>query len=228
MIQAECQCRKLHTRPYGWTPELMQLMAEIKYWHTSLQQAEGKPVNARLMYRLVRALSVQLLPNSSVEVIKQQLQRKKALLRKKLRDPNHRETWLESLAAAQAAETGGNSAKQLCHLLHTKEQRLHARPICQVNQMARSSGSLAAVSMVNPDGTTSHHSKKASMEAACLDEAKAHFMQANNTPFLTMPLIQELGLLNCDKPPFNAIAHGQYQAPEGTNPGAQLLLQHLK
>jgi len=32
MIQAECQCRKLHTRPYGWTPDLTRMMAEIKYW----------------------------------------------------------------------------------------------------------------------------------------------------------------------------------------------------
>jgi len=85
-----------------------------------------------------------------------------------------------------------------------------------------------AVSVVNPDGTTSHHSKKASTEAACLDKARAHFTQANNIPFLTTPLIQELGLLNCNEPPFDAIANSQYQAPEGTNPGAQLLLQHLK
>jgi len=59
-----------------------------------------------------------------------------------------------------------------------------------VNQTAQSSGSLVAVSVVNPDGTTSHYSEKASMEAACLNEAKAHFTQANNTPFLTMPLIK--------------------------------------
>jgi len=41
MLQAEQQCQKLHTRPYSWTPELTQLMAEIKYWCTSLQQVEG-------------------------------------------------------------------------------------------------------------------------------------------------------------------------------------------
>jgi len=66
------------------------------------------------------------------------------------------------------------------------------------------------------------------MEAACLEEARARFTQANDTPFLTAPLLQELGLLNCDNPPFDAIATGQYQAPEGTGLGAQLLLQHLK
>jgi len=36
MLQAEQQCRKLHTRPYSWTLELTKLMVEIKYWQTSL------------------------------------------------------------------------------------------------------------------------------------------------------------------------------------------------
>jgi len=66
------------------------------------------------------------------------------------------------------------------------------------------------------------------MEEACLEEARACFTQANDTPFLTPPLILELGLLNCDEPLFDAIASGQYQPPEGTDPGTHLLLQHLK
>jgi len=228
MIQAERQCRKLHTRPYGWTPELTQLMAEIKYWRFSLRQAEGKPVNARLMYRLARAFPPPQLPQISVAAIKEQLYRRKILLKKKLGDPNRRETWLESLAEAQSAETGGDPAKRLRHLIRTEEQRLHARQIRRVNNTARGTGGLAAVTVAHPDGTLSHYSDKANMEAACLEEARARFTQANDTPFLTEPLLPELGLLNCEDPPFDAIANGQYQAPAGTGPGAQLLLQHLK
>jgi len=63
------------------------------------------------MYRLAKAISQQPLPTVLVEVIKEQLQQKKAILRKKLGDPNHRETWLEGLAVAQAVETSGNLAK---------------------------------------------------------------------------------------------------------------------
>jgi len=66
------------------------------------------------------------------------------------------------------------------------------------------------------------------MEAACLEEARAHFTQANDTPFLTSPLVEELGLLNCNDKHFKAIANGQYKPPVGTAQGAQLLLQHLK
>ena len=77
MIQAEWQCRKLHTRPYGWTPELTRIKAEIKYWRYSLRQVEGRPVNTWLMYHLAKALSLPLQPNTTVEIIQHQLQTKK-------------------------------------------------------------------------------------------------------------------------------------------------------
>jgi len=48
------------------------------------------------------------------------------------------------------------------------------------------------------------------MEAACLKEARAHFTQANDTPFLTSLLVEELGLLNCNDELFEEIANGQY------------------
>jgi len=41
---------------------------------------------------------------------------------KNLGDPNQREKWLEGLAMAQAAETGGDATKHLRHLLQTEEQ----------------------------------------------------------------------------------------------------------
>jgi len=66
------------------------------------------------------------------------------------------------------------------------------------------------------------------MEAACLEEARACFTQANDTPFLTTPLIEELGLLNCNDEQFDAIANGNYQPPVGTDQGEQKLLQQLK
>jgi len=97
-------------------------MAEIKYWRLSLRQAEGKTVNARLMYRLARAFPQPQLPSASVEAIKAQIHQKHTLLRTKLGNPNRRETWLEGLADAQTAETGGDAAKRLEHLIRTEEQ----------------------------------------------------------------------------------------------------------
>jgi len=66
------------------------------------------------------------------------------------------------------------------------------------------------------------------MEMACPDKVRARFTQVNDTPFLTPPLITDLGLLNCYNPNFNPIAAGQYQPLAGTAPSAAKLLHHLK
>jgi len=129
---------------------------------------------------------------------------------------------------AQTAETGGDQAKCLQHLMHTEEQQLHTWQIHRINQMASTTSGLPVFSVANPDGTISHHLEKNPMESACLEEAHARFTQANNTPFLTTLLIEELSLLNCNDMHFDAIANGTYQPPDGMEPGTQQLLQHLK
>ena len=56
------------------------------------------------------------------------------------------------------------------------------------------------------------------IKEVCLEEARVHFTQANDTPFLTPPLVSELGLLNCHATPFDEIAVGTYQPSAGTYP----------
>jgi len=62
MIQAECQCCKLHTWHYRWMLELTWLMAELHYLHGSLRQAEGRTHNAHFLYWLAHALIKPTLP----------------------------------------------------------------------------------------------------------------------------------------------------------------------
>jgi len=81
------------------------------------------------------------------------------------------------------------------------------------------------VSVTHPDGMISHHLKKTHGSSI---EAQARFTQANDTPFLTTPLIEELGLLKCNDKHFDDIANRNYQPPVSTAPGAQQLLLHLK
>ncbi len=68
MIQAERKCRKLHTRPYGWTPELTRLMTEICYWRAVLRQVEGRPYNAWFLRRLAQALNLPINPATDTGV----------------------------------------------------------------------------------------------------------------------------------------------------------------
>jgi len=161
MLQTERKCRKLHTRPYGWTPELTRMMTELQYWQSALRQVEGKPYNVRFLRRLIRALELPTRPpNETGDTIHIRLKTLKEKLKQKLGDPNRQEKWLEGLATAQTAETGGDQAKRLRHLMCTEEQRLHAWQIRRTSQTANTNGGLSAISVVNQDGTTSHHSEK--------------------------------------------------------------------
>ncbi len=58
MIQAEQRCQKLHTRPYGYKPELTWFMTEIRYWWAVLCQVEGQPYIARFLRQLAQALEL--------------------------------------------------------------------------------------------------------------------------------------------------------------------------
>ena len=103
MLAAEQQCRKLHTRPYGWTPLVTILIQEIKYWRYAMKRAKGQSYHARILFRIRKALP-QLGDASTLltEVLKNNLLKRKAELRKQLGDPNWQQTWLEELAEAQA------------------------------------------------------------------------------------------------------------------------------
>jgi len=121
-----------------------------------------------------------------------------------------------------------NATKRLRHLMCIEEQWLHTQQICNTNQTMRTTRGLSAISIAHPDGSITHQANKTSMEEACLEEAWACFTQANDTPFLTTPLVNKLGLLNCHDDHFDKIASGQYHAPKGTELGAWLLLQNWK
>jgi len=89
MLQAECKCRKLHTQPYGWTPELTWMMTKLQYWQLALCQAEGKPYNTRFLWCLARALELlTTTPNEMGDTIRLQLKTLKEKLKQKLGNPN--------------------------------------------------------------------------------------------------------------------------------------------
>jgi len=101
-------------------------MTKLQYWWSVLRQAEGKPYNARFLQCLARALELPIRPpNEMGDMIRICLKTLKEKLKQKLGNPNRQEKWLEGLATAQMAETGGDQAKHLRHLMCTEEQWLH-------------------------------------------------------------------------------------------------------
>jgi len=114
MIRAEWQCQKLHTRPYGWTPAIMQSITKIKYWKYTLKQKHSEPTNAHYVIWLAQQLS---LPTSQPKMtkidIKCQIMEAKQTVWQLLGNPKQRAKWLENLAGAQASVTRTDPGKCL-------------------------------------------------------------------------------------------------------------------
>jgi len=65
-----------------------------------------------------------------------------------------------------------------------EEQIKHMRQIKRENQALQEGGGLAKVTTTNDEGQVTQHYSKTAIEAVCLQEVKARFTQANETPFL--------------------------------------------
>jgi len=93
--------------------------------------------------------------------------------------------------------------------------------------MLQGGGGLAKVTTMTTEGQWVDHYSKESIKQACLEEARAWFTQANDTPFLTELLLSDLGILGMDKTQFDDIATGSYQLPLDTPDNAQQLIPLL-
>jgi len=107
------------------------------------------------------------------------------------------------------------------------EQRKHARQIKCTNHSLCEGGGLVKVTTTNNDGQVTQHYSKEGIKAACLEEARARFTQANKTSFLKEPLLLDIQLLGTHLPMFDWIAAGTYQSPPGTQHQANQLLPLL-
>jgi len=143
------------------------------------------------------------------EEINSQLANNKAKLWCQMGDPNRHQTWLEDLADAQAQAHGTTPKKWLKQLIQTEEQQTHARQIKHANHMLWGGG-LAKVMKTMAEGQQVDHYLKETIKQACLEEAWAQFTQANDMPFLTEPLLSDLGILGMDKTQFDNIAARTY------------------
>ena len=77
-------------------------------------------------------------------------------------------------------------------------------------------------------GEKEYYYSKENIEAACLAEARDQFTQANDTMFLTDPLLSNLGIIRTQREEFNQIARETYGPPLGTPINAQQLLPLLQ
>jgi len=104
------------------------------------------------------------------------------------------------------------------HGLVLKKLKISSLTYMQMQTMEPGDGKQAGIT----------HTTKVQVEKACLEEARWRFTQANWTPFLQPPLLDDFGEISVDWPASHAVLEGRYKPPPGCNPAAIKILAILQ
>jgi hypothetical protein len=88
-------------------------------------------------------------------------------------------------------------------------------------------GPITFVEVVDGNGNLVEKSSKEEVEKACMEENERRFQQANDTPFMCSPLVEEFGYLGVG-PNAEAVLEGTYVPPPSTDKYAAMLLEQLQ
>jgi hypothetical protein len=83
------------------------------------------------------------------------------------------------------------------------------------------------VEVPDEHGNMVEYSSKEDIERACLHENEGRLRQANDTPFMRSPLVDEFGYLGIGENA-RAVLAGEYTPPPNVDKYAAMLLHHLK
>ena len=137
-----------------------------------------------------------------------------------------RETWLDELAAALAAQGKTEKAKMLERLKREEGQRRTFRKLKYLRGRLRS-GSLAFVQTVGIDGILQDVTDKPTMESFLWEANENKFRQCETTPMMTEPLLSEFGHIGINTVAAQQVMDGENKCPPGSSPFARQVFQRL-
>jgi hypothetical protein len=227
---ADYRCRKLPMGEVPWSPQLQVLRHRLGYWQLVCKKVAGRNVSTRLIERtrvkgrVERQFLRDVTFGEAREEEKEAYKRYTAFKRNKSREA--RDTFLDELAEA-IAEEGGTKYESVVKSLKTREhmRTTHRRIRWVFNTQQQ--GAITFVEVQDEYGNLVERATKDEVEQACMDENEQRFRQANNTPFMKSPLVDEFGYLGVGENAQSVLA-GTYNPSPGINKYAAMLLAQLK
>lgn len=184
LLQAEQQCRQLRMGGVPFSPQVTTAMLTIEFWKYALNRRTGGKYSVRYFQRLERDVGVAYHDwvSLSLHDLKDKLSEAYRNYGKvKMDAREHRNSFLEELAMAQAEAGDGNVSAAIKNLRQRELIRETSRKIKFILRGSKGNGSLDHV--VGPDGATA--SDKEGMFRILATENTSRFLQTMDTPFMS-------------------------------------------
>jgi len=228
---AENKCRKFKNRKVQWCPQVTMAINIILFWKSILKRETGGKVGLSILRSQAKKAHIDTIPypgDYQIKTLNKIISKAYKQFHHLKLDENRCNTWMAQLIAAQAAAWNKTKKALWQQLRRTEKIRKMANT---VKQALHKSVIHKPLSLVIAPETTSglrkEHHQKADLEQACLNEAGRWFTQANNTPFLSPPLIHIFGKATINKEA-KQVLEGKFTSPPHCDPYAALFLASLR
>jgi hypothetical protein len=226
ILLADKQCRHFKMGQVPFSPQLVMAWNKLRAWQVLVKKLNGGRVSSRYLQRVVKAAAISNVKLISVSEAEENLANcwinYKSLKKEAV---NLRTSWIEGLVSARAAQGNLSLAQEMKNLLTREQQRRDSR-IIRFSMASKSRKSLSAIAVLDKNNEWQEITKQHPMEEALLQELKARFNQAANTPFQTPPLLDALGPLGVSDGA-KQILRGHFATPRDSDEWSNRLIPFL-
>ena len=223
----ESKLRTFHTGPTPWSPRLQVYRDAINYWNRSLLLQSGYLTSRVTLKRLAAKIHIYEGYYASVaECITQLKKAHKAYKTAKKDAAKWRTGFQETFVTATAKRKAIPEEvviRQIKREAESKRQGMVSRSIRERNNKQPVVRAIA----IAEDGTKFEVDTQEGLIAAATPSFLKRQQQTEGTPFMTEPLLSEIGYL-ADGPAVDSIIDGRYIPPHGTDPYAREFLSALE
>ena len=190
----EKKLRKLKMGGKPWSPRFQTYRDRIELWDLIIKKRKKIHTNTTVIRRLMKKVN-------TPDALKMSLQEAEASLSEARKEywearkhaTKWREDFLDKLAADVAEALDIKKESALKRLKSEEKMRRIFRKLSYLKK--RQKGRPVITLYTSSDGIRREVVDKSAMEHACIIENRERFLQSSNTPFLTEPLLQQVGLL---------------------------------
>ena len=225
MLEAERSCRRLRTGEVDWNPKLTAALHTKRFLTLLRKRQAGHRVSSTLLRRLRSKSAIHVEgPLATADLRPLIVQANAAIKEVKSSAEVDRDTFLAGLASAYSKRDRNDLATNIRTLQRREKDRKSWRIIRRAFKAPKNE--VTTVSAPDSNGVWIERFRKEEVEGACLFESEGRFRQTEGTPFLSEPLLSQVGP-RANLPAADSILKGDFLLPDEVDECTKLILQAM-